>query len=72
MGLWALGRQGDHSRSSNNKISSIIGKELGMTKQQKAKVLEERAKMQDISSNVNEVSWYLIIACTIFAPSCDD
>ena len=58
MGLWTMGQQGRDPK--NNPIAGMLQKELGITPQQGRKILEQRQKIRDLSSNLKEVSsWSL-------------
>ena len=55
MGLWTLGQnEGFYTDLKRNPIASILSKELGINPQQGRKILEQRQKIRDLSSNLKE------------------
>lgn len=53
MGLWTMAGEGKDPK--RNPIAGILQKELGITTQQGRKIIEQRQKIRDVSSNLREV-----------------
>jgi hypothetical protein len=66
-----MGQQGRDPK--RNPIAGMLQKELGITPQQGRKILEQRQKIRDVSSNLKEVNarglyvFYLFYKCTSLA-----
>ena len=66
MGLWTLGGQSRNKATGNDPIAGLLQKELGITQQQGRKIIEQRQKVQEVCSNLKEVSGLVL------ARSCGD
>lgn len=54
MGLWTIAKaNGNKDVSKQNPLIGILQKELGITPQQTRKILDQRAKIRDLCSNLN-------------------
>ena len=54
MGLWTIAKaNGSKDMSKQNPLIGILQKELNITPQQTRKILEQRAKIRDLCSNLN-------------------
>lgn len=62
---------GEGRDPKRNPIAGILQKELGITTQQGRKILEQRQKIRDVSSNLKEVSLCAFVSCS-GVPSSND
>jgi len=70
MGLWTLGGQSRNKATGNDPIAGLLQKELGITQQQGRKILEQRQKVQEVCSNLKEVSGSVVLAQSCGACFC--